>query len=153
MDFRHITTLEAADFTGATVRQLSYWANSGWLLPQVVVGQGGARGWVRSWPSAEVRVAAGLVDLRGPRRGGAHGILPRAARAIRRAPLARYLIVEQDGGEMYAVDTDQALIGAVLEAEGWLSVSRIRTVDELLEGFVAGPSTRSKSTGGDDERR
>lgn len=136
MTYRNLTSAEAGDLIGATYRQLDHWATSGWLFPKLVTGGGGRHGWRRTWPPCEVRVAAGLVDLRGPRRGGAHGIMPRAARAIRRAPLARYLIVEQDGGETYAVDTDQALLGAVLEAEGWLTVSRIRTIDELLEGFI-----------------
>lgn len=134
-----ITSYEAADIIGASYRQLDYWARSGWLLPETVIGrhlQGGRHGWVRIWPPAEIRVAAALADLRGPRRGGKHGLLPRAARAVRRAPKALYLIVECSDGEMYTVDTDQALLGAILEVEGCLAVSRIRTTAELLDGMV-----------------
>lgn len=124
---------EAAELTGASYRQLDYWARSGWVTPEMRThGPGTTRyGWARLWPMAEVRVIACMVDVRGPRRGGAHGLLPRVARAVRRAPLASYLLIEQSDSELYTVDTDQALIGAVLEVDGWLSVTRIRSIPEL----------------------
>lgn len=130
-----LSTAEAADLAGASPRQVDYWARSEWIIPEMRThGPGTTRyGWARLWPPSELRVIACLTDFRGTR-GGAKGTLPRIARAVRRAPKARYLIVEQEDGEVYTVDTDQALIGAVLEAVGWITVTRIRSIAELTGG-------------------